>query len=119
ERILLEDDATLGPRLAHSFAVQDDVPGVGPQQARHEVDEGRLAGSRVSDHGHELAFLHREVDIAENVGGAPRGHERLSEAVDLANAHRADRTGAPMGPMSRSRVKPMAPIVMTESKMCE
>src|SRR5262249_55446572 len=28
ERILLEDDATLGPRLAHSFAVQDDVPGV-------------------------------------------------------------------------------------------
>src|SRR5437879_8717376 len=44
------------PGFADALAVEHDVAGVGRQQPRHEIDERRLAGSRVADDGHELAL---------------------------------------------------------------
>ena len=116
---MLKHDAALGPGFADALAVEHDVAGVGRQQPRHEIDERRLAGSRVADDGHELALLQREVHAAENLGGSPRSHERFPEAVDLEKRHQTVRTRASTKPMTRSRVKPMVPIVMTDNRMCE
>src|SRR5262249_22889122 len=79
QRILLEDDAALGPGLAHGLTVQNDVPGVGREQAGHEIDERRLAGTRIADHRHELAYLQRKVDTAEHDRGAARGDGVLAK----------------------------------------
>src|SRR5207249_10269141 len=119
QRILLEDDATLGSGLDDGRAVEDDLAGVGGEKSGDEVDERGLAGSRVADHGNELALLEREVHTAEDVGRSARGHERFLDTTHVEKRHQIARTRASTTPMRRSRVKPIAPIVMTDNKMCE
>jgi len=111
--------AALGPGLDDGHAVENDLAGVSREESGDQIHERRLAGSRIPHHGDELPFLQGEIHIAEDVGRAPWGHEGFPDATHVEKRHQTARTRASTRPMRRSRPKPMAPIVMTLSRMCE
>ncbi len=61
-------------------------PGRRPVEQAHELQQGRLARARRADHGHELALLDRQLDVAQDVAG--RG-VAAADAAELDDAHRS------------------------------
>ena len=119
ERVLLEDDPPLGAGLGHRGAVQHDGAGVGGDEAGDKGDERRLAGAGIADDGHELPVLQGEVDAAQHAYRPRRRAECLLEAPNLEVVAHVVLKRDSTSPMSRSRMNPIAPMVMTERMMCE
>ena len=86
-----ERGASIRGKVADLAAAEANVPGVGAERARHEVEEGRLAGAVRSDDRVDPAGLDREIELRE--------HDELPEASgepvnrEQRRAHRAERAG--------------------------
>src|SRR5205814_257555 len=81
EAVGLKDHAHVAPvgrRAGHVLAVDDDRAGVGPVEAGHEPQRGRLAAARRPEQREELALLELEVDRVER-DDRPEGPTDLSE----------------------------------------
>ena len=77
------DDMVDG-ELCDIVAFEEDLPGVGPDHARDQVEEGRLPGTVGPDHRGKLSLFHIE--------GHPVGRSQSPEVLDQSfycqNGHR-------------------------------
>ncbi len=70
----------LGLHHAQIRAANDDRAAVRPIQSPQQVQQGRLAGSRLSNNRHQIARLDDQVDASENLDPAlavPIGFEQV------------------------------------------
>src|SRR5262249_5253192 len=89
-RVLLEDVDHVGRRLLHARRAEEHVARGGGREARHDLQQGRLAAAGRADDRHEAAGLDLEIDAVERDGGAARGRIALVQVVNAQD--RAGRT---------------------------
>src|SRR5258706_5033392 len=73
-------------RRRHVTALEQQLAPGGLQQARHQVDEGALAGAIRSDDGMPLAATHGEVELVEDLQSA-EGHPEIAGLEHGIGAH--------------------------------
>ena len=79
ERMPLEDDGTIKARSENVLAVDDDVAGRRLIETGEDIEDRRLAATRMPDDADELALGDRKPDILEDRQLAPS--TRLGEAL--------------------------------------
>ena len=81
EREILMDDANAGAedlcRVAdlHRLAVDEDLAGIRHRRAGQRLDQRRLSGAVVADHGEDLALLQVEIGAAHRLDRSIGLHE--------------------------------------------
>jgi len=83
ERVVLENHAAVRPWSHHRFTAEEDFAAVGGLETGHQVDQRRLARSRVADDGEELSFLDRQVDLAKHLGPVSLRTETFADVLQL------------------------------------
>ena len=109
ERVLLEDDAALGPGLRDERAVERDAPPVGSEEPADQRHQRGLARARVADDGHELA-LARASGRARRARAWSRAAvtNDFSSAADLEVRHSGGlEPRLRPAPIRRSRTNPI------------
>ena len=76
QRVVLEHDGTVGARVVDHLAFEEDLAAGRLQQAAQDVEQGRLAASRMADQRDELALLDAQVHVAQHF----RRHLAAAEA---------------------------------------
>ncbi len=81
---------------AHRRAVERHGAGVGLHDAGHALDQARLAGAVLAQHGVDAPRPHRQVDAVERPGGA----------VALGDARQGEEGGVQPAPLTLARDQP-------------
>ena len=76
QRVVLEHDGAVGPGFVDDLAFEEDLAICRFQQAAQDVEQGRLAASRMADQRHELALIDAQVHVAQHF----RRHLAAAEA---------------------------------------
>ena len=91
QRIALEHDAAVGAGAGDGLAVLQHVAAVGADQAREQADQRGLAAAGKPDDGHELARLHAQVQVLQDLGAAS------ARAIAFADVFQLQRGGVGHG----------------------
>src|SRR5690606_28134511 len=89
DAVFLEHDAAFRPRPDYRPAVETDLAAGRLHEAGDHVHHGRLAASRGTDEGDELAVAHREGNVIDHL------HRPAADIVFLGNTLEGDALGGP------------------------
>ena len=90
--------ASLGVVTVPLRAVELEAAAVGLEDARDQLDQGRLAGAVVADEGHHLAGRHLEVDLGQRLHGA----EPLADVLQAEQHRRQASSSSTLGGAGRT-----------------
>jgi hypothetical protein len=119
QRVVLEHDAAVRPRLVHFAILEQDHSRGRRKQPGDDVEQGRLAATGMADDGNELAAIELQRNLVEHFGRLRAALEALADQLDgqiglrhcwlhqLAAVPRV--TALPAIATTRSSTKPIKP----------
>ena len=89
ERGVLEDDGAIGPGTRDGRVALEHAPGRRPREARHEVQDRRLAAARRPEQAHELPRRDAQGRAAQDLELALRGRDAQRDVLERDRRARA------------------------------